>query len=245
MLRFLYLIIRNIFIVPGVIKEMRRLIADENSTEEEKYAYMRYIVGLMQKTGHIKTLVYGEENLPAEGGYIMYPNHQGKYDAYGIAAVHDKPCTVVIDEERSNFFFVKEVVDMLKGKRLNKKDVRQGFRIMKEVAEEVSAGRRYIVFPEGGYSKGKTNTLEEFKNGCFKMSMNSQTPIVPVVLVDSYKVMNSSVRGSVTTQVHFLPPIPFEEYRGLKTKEIAAIVKEQIQAKLDEVTGEVSECANC
>ncbi|MBQ8597243.1 MAG: 1-acyl-sn-glycerol-3-phosphate acyltransferase [Lachnospiraceae bacterium] len=235
MLRFLYLIVRNIFIIPGVIKRMRQLIADENSTEEEKYKYLQYLVGLMQKTGHIKTLVYGEENLPAEGGYVMYPNHQGKYDAYSIAAVHKKPCTVVIDKEKSNFIFVKEIIDMIKGKRLDKTDVRQGFRIMSEVAEEVKAGRRYIVFPEGGYAEGKTNTLEEFKAGCFKMSVNSKTPIVPVVLIDSYKVMNSSKRGSVTTQVHFLPPIPYEEYQSHKTKEIAEMVKARIQAKLDEV----------
>ena len=235
MLRFLYLIVRNIFIIPGIISKMRQLIADENSTEEEKYKYLQYIVGLMQKTGHIKTLVYGEENLPAEGGYVMYPNHQGKYDAYGIAAVHKKPCTVVIDRERSNFIFVREIIDMIQGKRLDKKDVRQGFRIMSQVAEEVKAGRRYIVFPEGGYAKGKTNTLEEFKAGCFKMSVNSRTPIVPVVLVDSYKVMNSSKRGSVTTQVHFLPPIPYEEYKECKTVEIAEMVRKRIQKKLDEV----------
>lgn len=237
MLRFIYLIVKNIFILPGIIKEMRRLIADENRTEEEKYAYLQYIIGIMQKTGHVKTLVYGEENLPQEGGYVMYPNHQGKYDAYGIAAVHKKPCTVVVDIERSQFIFVREVVDMIKGKRLDKKDVRQGFRIMKEVATEVQAGRRFIVFPEGGYAKGKTNTLEEFKNGCFKMSLNSKSPIVPVVLIDSYKVMNSFERGNITTQVHFLPAIPYEEYKDLKTKDIAELVKERIQAKLDEVTG--------
>lgn len=235
MLRFLYLIVRNIFILPGIIKKMRKLVADENSTEEERYAYLQYIIGLMQKTGHIKTLVYGEENLPAEGGYVMYPNHQGKYDAYGIAAVHKKPCTVVMDKDRSGYIFVTEIIDMIKGKRLDKKDVRQGFRIMKEVAEEVKEGRRYIVFPEGGYTEGKKNTLEEFKNGCFKMSVNSQSPIIPVVLVDSYKVMNSSKRGSVTTQVYFLPAIPYEEYQNLKTKDIAEMVRERIQSKLNEI----------
>ena len=165
----------------------------------------------------------------------MYPNHQGKYDAYGIASVHKKPCTVVIDKERSQFIFVREIIDMIKGKRLDKKDVRQGFKIMCEVAEEVKAGRRYIVFPEGGYAKGKKNTLEEFKAGCFKMSQNSKTPIIPVVLIDSYKVLNSSKRGHVTTQVHFLPAIPYEVYKGCKTREISDMVKNQIQAKLDEV----------
>lgn len=235
MLRFYYLILANLYMVPGVVKKMRQLIADENSTEEEKYQYLQYVTRLIQKKGRIKTLVYGTENLPAEGGYVMYPNHQGKYDAYGIAAVHEKPCTVVIDQEKSNVIFTREMIDMIKGKRLDKTDVRQGFRIVNEIVEEVKEGRRYIVFPEGGYAKGKTNTLEEFKAGCFKMSVNSKTPIVPVVLVDSYLALNTSKLGSVTTQVHFLPPILYEEYQGMKTREIAELVKERIQNKLDEL----------
>ena len=39
---------------------------------------------LMKVTGGIHTKAYGQENLPKEGGYMMYPNHQGKYDALGI-----------------------------------------------------------------------------------------------------------------------------------------------------------------
>lgn len=235
MLRFYYLILANLYMVPGVVKKMRQMIADENSTEEEKYQYLQYVTRLIQKKGRIKTLVYGTENLPAEGGYVMYPNHQGKYDAYGIAAVHEKPCTVVIDQEKSNVIFTREMIDMIKGKRLDKTDVRQGFKIVNEIVEEVKQGRRYIVFPEGGYAKGKTNTLEEFKAGCFKMSVNSKTPIVPVVLVDSYLALNTSKLGSVTTQVHFLPPILYEEYQGMKTREIAELVKGRIQNKLDEL----------
>ena len=235
MLRLIYVVFVNILILPGIIQRMKYLAKPEKYNEEKCYAYARWITRLMRRTGHIRTKGYGMENLPKEGGYMMYPNHQGKYDAYGIAAVHKKPCSVVVDIERSRFIFVREVVDMIKGKRLDKKDVRQGFGIMKEVAAEVSKGRRFIVFPEGGYAKGKTNTLEEFKNGCFKMSVNSKSPIVPVVLIDSYKVMNSCERGNITTQVHFLPAIPYEEYKDLKTKDIAEMVKERIKAKLDEV----------
>ena len=43
---------------------------------------------------------FGIENLPKEGGYMMYPNHQGKYDVYGIFCVHKKPLfmTYVYDD---------------------------------------------------------------------------------------------------------------------------------------------------
>ena len=93
-----------------------------------------------------------------------------------------------------------------------------------------------MLFPEGGYENDKKNTLGEFKAGCFKIVLKSKVPIVPVVLIDSYKVFNSWQLTPVTTQVHYLTPILYEEYKGLKTDQIAAMVKERIQQKIDEVT---------
>ena len=60
-------------------------------------------------------------------------------------------------------------------------------------------------------------------------------PVVPVALIDSYRVFNSFWLGPVTTQVHYLPPIYYEEYKNMKTQELAALVKERIQEKIDEV----------
>lgn len=238
MLRFYYAIARNIFILPGIIRKMRQIAASDKYSEEERYKYLQYMVGVMQKTGAIHTKVYGEENLPQEGGYVMYPNHQGKYDAFGIVSVHEKPCTVVMDKAKSYTIFIREIIDMVKGKRLDKEDVKQAFVLMNEVAEEVKQGRHYILFPEGGYDREKKNTLTEFKSGCFKTSVKSKTPIVPVVLIDSYKAFNSSRIGTVTTQVHFLKSIPYEEYKGLKTNQIATMVHDRIQDKLDEIITE-------
>ncbi len=235
MLRYIYLVATNLFGFLRLILKMRKLAADENCSEEECYRYLQYAVEFMQKKGFTKTEVFGEENLPEEGGYVMYPNHQGKYDAFSIVWVHQKPCTVVMDKAKSYALFIKQVIDMLKGKRLDKNDVRQAFGIISEVAQEVKQGRRYIIFPEGEYDKTKKNTLWDFKAGCFKTSIMSQTPIVPVVLIDSYKAWNSSLLGTVTTQVHFLKAIPYDEYKGMRTGEIAAMVKERIGEKIEEI----------
>lgn len=72
----------------------------------------------------------------------MYPNHQGKYDAYGIVGVHEKPCTVVMDQAKSHAIFIREVIDMVKGKRLDKQDVKQAFTIINEITQEVKQGRQ-------------------------------------------------------------------------------------------------------
>ncbi len=234
-MRFYYLIVRNIFVLPGIIKRMRQMAADERYSEEECYDCLLEVVDTINRTGHIRTQFFGTEKLPKEGGYVMYPNHQGKYDAYGIVSVHEKPCTVVMDKDKSYDLFINEIIDMIKGKRLDKEDVRQAITVINEMAEEVKQGRKYILFPEGGYDKEKKNSLRDFKAGCFKTSIKSKTPIVPVVLIDAYKAMNSAQLGTVTVQIHFLDPIPYEEYKDMKTNQIAAMVKERIQEKMNEI----------
>lgn len=107
--------------------------------------------------------------------------------------------------------------------------------IINEVSEEVKQGKRYILFPEGGYEFNNKNHVCDFKAGSFKIALKTKAPIVPVALIDSYKVFNSFCLGPVTTQVHYLKPILYDEYGGLKTHEIADLVKVRIQEKLDEV----------
>lgn len=214
---------------------MQRLAEQHPYDEQKAYKYLQKVVGIMQRTGAIRTEVSGTENLPKEGGYVMYPNHQGKYDGYAIVSGHAMPCSVVMDKKRSYFPFIKEVIDIVKGKRMELDNVRQSVEIINEVAKEVALGRKIMIFPEGGYDKEKKNELWDFKSGCFKASLKSRTPIVPVVIVDTYKALDISYLGPVNTQVHFLEPIPYEEYKGMKRSEIADMVRGRIQKKLDEV----------
>lgn len=108
-------------------------------------------------------------------------------------------------------------------------------KIINEVAKEVENGRRYILFPEGRYDSKQKNKLLEFKSGCFKICLKSKVPIIPVVLIDSYKPYNSWKIGKIKTQVHYLKPILFEEYKNLKTHEIAELVKNKIASKIEEL----------
>ncbi len=236
MWRMNYTILMNLPRLPKILETMHRMTdRPDLHSEQECYDYVRFVTGLMRRTGHIKTQGFGTENLPAEGGYLLCPNHQGKYDAYGIVSVHDKPLSVVMDREMSYFPLVHEIIETLRAQRMDIKDTRQALTVIKQVAQELSQGRRYILFPEGGYSNEKRHALWDFKPGCFKAATKAKVPIVPVVLVDSYKVYNSWSFLPVKTQVHFLEPIGFEAYQSLNTTQIAALVKGRIQSKLQEL----------
>lgn len=234
MLRFIFVIIKNLFRAPYIIPKMRRESEHpERYTEEERYKLVKHVIRLMKVSGKIHTKAFGTENLPTEGGYIMYPNHQGKYDALGIIYTHKLPCSIVMDKAKSNTILVKEFMDLIQGKRLEKDNVRQAITIINEVANDVMSGKRYILFPEGGYEFNNKNKVADFKAGSFKSAIKAKAPIVPVALIDSYKVFNSFHFGKITTQVHYLKPILYQEYQNMKTHEIALLVKNRIQQVID------------
>lgn len=161
MFRFIYVIMMNVFRAPYMIPKMRYMAQHpEKYSEEQRYQMVTHMIYLMQRSGRISTVYTGAENLPKEGGYIMYPNHQGKYDALGIIASHAAPCSLVMDRNKSNGLLVKEFVDLLCGKRMDIKDVRQAMKIILEISEEAAKGKRFILFPEGGYDHNR-NTVED------------------------------------------------------------------------------------
>lgn len=228
-LRFYFVIFANLFRIP-LLPYMSYMGAHpEKYSEERRYKMVNHIINLMKRSGNIHTKGLGKENLPKEGGYIMYPNHQGKYDVLGMIHTHEKPCAFVMDEKRSHMPIVRQVVSLLQSKRMVLDDVKQSFQVINEAAEEVAMGKRYIIFPEGGYDERKGNQVEKFKAGTFKSAVKAKCPIVPVALIDSYKVFVGHTLKRIETQVYYLKPLYYEEYKDMTTAQIANTVQERIE----------------
>lgn len=205
----------------------------EDYSEEKRYTMVKHMISVMKFNGRIKTKVYGTENLPEDGGYVMYPNHQGKYDVLGIIGAHAAPCTFVIDKKRSGIPFAKEITNLLRASKLDKTDIRDQIKTIKNVASQVMEGRKYIIFPEGGYTDNN-NDVHDFLPGTFQCSVKSKTPIVPVAIIDSYKVFGVNSLKKVKTQVHFLEPIYYDEYKELTTQTIAGMVQKKIENVIEQ-----------
>ena len=54
-------------------------------------------------------------------------------------------------------------------------------------------------------------------------------------LIDSYKPYNSWDIGEIKTQVYYLKPILFDEYKDMNTQQIAELVKNRIAKKIEEI----------
>lgn len=227
-LRFIFVIagdLHRVWMIPKMGYMSRH---PEKYSEQIRYEYDRHCINIMKKRGRITTEAYGMENLPKEGGYVMFANHQGKYDALGIMDSHDKPCSIVMDADRSYIPLVKQFIDLVNGKRIKLNDIRQAAGIIKEVTNEVKQGRKFIIFPSGGYEHRNGNVVDAFKAGSFKSAMRAKAPIVPVALVDSWKVFDLWSLRRVVTKVFYLKPLYYEDYKDMKSVQVCELVYNRI-----------------
>ena len=234
MKRILLMIFRNIFLVPYAwCKLCYHAAHPEKYTDEEQYALLKYITLRANRGGNVKIAAYGVENIPEENGFMFFPNHQGLYDVLAIIEACPKPFAVVAKKEIANIQFLKQVFACMKAYMLDREDVRQAMQVIIHVTEEVKKGRNYLIFAEGTRSKNG-NHPGECKGGSFKSATKAKCPIVPVALIDSFKPFDTNTISPVTVQVHFLKPMYYEEYKDMKTTEIAA----EVNRRIEEVIGQ-------
>lgn len=228
MKRILLMVIRNILLVPFMWCKLCYYASHtDNYTEKQRYKMLKFIVKRANKGGNVKIDVYGQENIPEKDGFLFYPNHQGLYDVLAIIEACPTPFSVVAKKEVGNIPFLKQVFACMKAYLMDREDLRQSMQVIIDVSKEVASGRNYLIFAEGTRSK-KGNKVLDFKGGSFKAATKAKCPIIPVALIDSFKPFDSNSVAAVTVQVHFLKPIAYEEYKDLKTTEIAAMVREKI-----------------
>lgn len=229
MKRILYMVMRNIILVPIMwIKLCYHASHVEKYTEEEHYKMLKFIVRRANKGGNVTIETYGLENIPSENGFMFFPNHQGLYDVLAIVEACSIPFSVVAKKEIKDVQFLKQVIACMKGYLMDREDIRQSMQIIGNVTNEVKKGRNYVIFPEGTRSK-EGNQVQSFKAGSFKAATKAECPIVPVALINSFKPFDTNTISPVTVQVHFLPPLYYDDYKNMKTKEIADKVQKQIQ----------------
>lgn len=233
MKRILLMVAYNILLVPYMwFKLCYYASHTDKYTEEERYALLRFITHRAIKGGRVCIDTHGQENIPAESGYMFFPNHQGLFDVLAIVSACPKPFSVVMKKEIQNIPFLKQVFACMKAYAIDREDVKQAMKVIIQVTKEVQNGRNYLIFAEGTRTKDP-NHVHDFKGGSFKSAMKAKCPVVPVALIDSYKPFDVKSIEKVTVQVHFLEPVYYEEYKDMKSVELAAEVKKRIEKVIE------------
>lgn len=238
--RIILMIIKRIFIAPYWLYLICKYGNTEKYSEEERYRVLSNIVKKVNRAGNVKIISDGEENLPKENGYVLFPNHQGLFDALVLLETNKQPITFVMKKEIENQWFIKKIIKLLQAQIIDRDDIRQSMGVINTMTKEVKEGRNYVIFAEGTRSR-KGNELLDFKGGSFKSAVNAKCPIIPVAIMDSYKVFDSKSIKKATVRMAYLKPIYTEEYNKMKTTEIACIVKERIEEYIRSTEAKMNE----
>jgi 1-acyl-sn-glycerol-3-phosphate acyltransferase len=131
-------------------------------------------------------------------------------------------------KEVKDVFLLRRIIWMLQAEIIDREDIRQSMQVIMNMTRRVKEGDNFILFAEGTRSRNGNNLLE-FKGGSFKSAMNAKCPIVPVALIDSFKAFDTGSIKKITVQIHYLKPLYYEDYKGMKSTEIAELVASMIQ----------------
>ncbi len=227
-------VLKNIAIVPAAwVKLCKYAKHTDDYSYEEKYEHIRYILKHVCKCGNIDLQVTGLENIPKEDGFLMCGNHQGIFDIVAIVDSFERPLAAVLKKELNDIPFLKQIVQCTHSYPMDREDVRQSMKVIQAVTKELQDGRNIIIFPEGTRSKNG-NEMGEFHAGSFKSALKAKATIVPFAFIDSFKVLDQDGCDPLTVQLHYLEPIYYEEYKDMKTNEIAALVKDRVAKAIEE-----------
>ena len=107
-------------------------------------------------------------------------------------------------------------------------------KMFRQCAEHIQNGSSVIIFPEG--TRSRNGELRDFKEGAFLLALKQKTDILPLVLDGSYKALPEKGFFPNKRQkipVHILPPVPYETFKDMNTRQLSEHIHKIIAAELN------------
>jgi len=163
-----------------------------------------------------RVLIEREQVPEPAKSYMFIANHTSMADIMLMLATVRNPFVFVGKAELATIplfgFFYKRTCILVD--RSNQKS-RQA--VFKQAQRRLNQGLNICIFPEGGVTDEQV-LLDEFKDGAFRLAINHQIPIVPIVFPDnkkrfSFTFLSGSAGKMRAKMLSFIPT------DGLKTKD--------------------------
>ena len=231
--RIALMLLRNAFVMPGLFAKLCAHAKNPDKYPEiDRWRHIQKIMKAGLKAGNVDLIVTGQENIPEEDGILLVANHQGMFDVVALVTAWDRILCAVYKIELKDLPLIKQISQSTKSYAMDRADVRQSLTVIQGCTEQLKAKRNVLIFPEGTRSKNG-NVMGEWHGGSFKCALKAKATILPFCVIDTYKVLDQKGSKQMSCQLHYLKPIPYEEYAGMKTTEIAEMVKARVQECID------------
>ena len=242
MYRIILMVVRLFYKVPYYLIRIWWLGTRKNFDLEKNYAFIKKVTKAANRAGRVTIESYGVENIPKENGFILFPNHQGMFDALVFLESCPVPFSVVYKKEVSNVILLKQVFRALHAIAIDREDIKQSLQVINQMTEEVKQGRNFLIFPEGTRNKSEDPAdLMEFHEGSLKIAEKSGCPVIPVAITGTDDVFERHIPWIRKSHVIieygepiYLKELPLDKkkFPGAYTREIISeMIKKQQQER--------------
>ena len=176
-----------------------------------------------------------EEKHDRKKQFVFVANHISFLDAAFIIDVIRQPFRPLgkIEIQKVPVFGIIYKVVVVVVDRSNPENRAKSIRELKDL---IKKGISILIFPEGTFNE-TNNPLKECYDGAFRLAIETQTPIKPLIFIDTYDRMRYDYLGTMNPgkcRAVFLHTIPVE---GLTVKDVPQLKQQVIsvmEAKLKE-----------
>lgn len=197
----------------GLLAEPKRTRAFINLT--------RLWMGVWLPLAGIRLVIKGKEHFAKGENYVVVCNHNSLMDvpvtSPGIPG--GNKTIAKIEFTKIPLFGIIYRRGSVLVDRKSEESRSKSYAYMKKVLE---MGLHMCIYPEG--TRNKTNLpLKEFKDGAFRLAIETNKAIIPAVLFNTKKVLPQHKKfffwpGRI--EMHFLPPVPVD---GLKQEDVKSL----------------------
>ena len=217
--------------IPECIYWHFRSKTDKAGAYDKASRICRRWIGPIQRIGGVDLHKSGEENIVNDRPVLYVGNHQGDMDILLIMHEFGELYSIVAKIETKKVPVVAQWMANADCIFMDRGNPRHTLESIKQAQELLENGRTVVIFPEGTRAKGPD--MNEFKPGAFRCALKAKVPIVPFVIDGTYKVFEQQrYLKKADVYLRILPAIEPEEYAGMKTPDISAMVQQRIQDEL-------------
>ena len=219
------------FKIPFILWKIKHLC------DNEFYPYFINLVDELLKCLKVDIKVEGIENLEnIDSNYFVVSNHRGMVDPVIISSIFSKErkLSYIMKSSLNKTPIIKDIGERTNSKYLER-NPKDDLKTILEIIELQKNGKNYLIFPEGTRNTTEENILE-FKAAAFKIPLKAKSTIVPVCLYGTENIFEKKYNKKILDiHMKIFKPIPYEEYKDLKTPEISKKIEKEIDEFISKI----------
>ncbi|NVM26118.1 MAG: 1-acyl-sn-glycerol-3-phosphate acyltransferase [Desulfobacterales bacterium] len=182
----------------------------------------------------VRVEIHGLNKIDKDKAYIYIPNHLSFFDIFALLACLPVDFKFIFKEEIMRVPILGWAMRKADYISISRSSPAKARRSVKQAVDMVKNGASLVIFAEG--TRSEDGHLQPLKRGAFQLALSSGSPIVPVAIKGSNRVMPKGAfklkKGFITIQLG--RPIPTVNYEKKTMPELIERVTGCLRTMLEE-----------